>query len=89
MLLLTLVIGGIFATMAQLPNVMPTVTLPDSSEIITVALTSTTIAAPVPTPIETNLLVYNTNTTADVVAGYYYWTGILWKKVPPALLGIE
>lgn len=37
-----------------------------------VALTSTTIAAPVISPV-TALTVFNTNTAGDVTPGYYYW----------------
>jgi hypothetical protein len=39
-----------------------------------IALTSTTVAAPVTFP-EASLLVYNTATVNDVVPGYYYWNG--------------
>jgi hypothetical protein len=42
-----------------------------------IALTSTTIAAPVTSP-ETSLLVYNTATTGDVIPGFYYWDGSKW-----------
>ncbi len=38
------------------------------------ALTSTTTAAPVTSPVE-SLLIYNTATTGDVTPGYYYWDG--------------
>jgi hypothetical protein len=42
-----------------------------------IALTSTTIAAPVTSP-EASLLVYNTATAGDVIPGFYYWDGSKW-----------
>lgn len=45
-----------------------------------VGLTSTTTKLPIPNPIE-SLLVYNTNTVGDVIPGFYYWTGTLWKAL--------
>lgn len=50
-----------------------------------VALTSTTVQAPVvnPTaaPLVTSTLVYNTNTAGDVTPGYYYWNGTIWVRL--------
>lgn len=45
-----------------------------------VALSSTTLATPVTTPIE-SLLVYNTATTGDVTPGFYYWSGAIWRRL--------
>jgi len=45
-----------------------------------VALTATNVAAPVTTP-ATSLLVYNTETIADVTPGYYYWSGTAWVRL--------
>ena len=39
-----------------------------------IALTSTTVTAPVISP-EASLLIYNTATAGDVTPGYYYWDG--------------
>jgi hypothetical protein len=44
-----------------------------------VALTGTTVAAPVTAP-AISLLVYNTNTAADVTPGFYYWNGAAWVR---------
>jgi hypothetical protein len=44
-----------------------------------VALTATTVAAPVTSP-ATNLVVFNTATAGDVTPGLYYWTGTAWKR---------
>jgi hypothetical protein len=44
-----------------------------------VALTATTVAAPVTAP-ATNLVVFNTATAGDVTPGLYYWTGTAWKR---------
>lgn len=50
-----------------------------------VALTMTTIQAPVinPTaaPLVPSTLVYNTNTAGDVTPGYYYWDGSIWVRL--------
>lgn len=50
-----------------------------------VALTSTTIQAPVvnPTaaPLVVSTLVYNNNTAGDVTPGYYYWNGTVWVRL--------
>ncbi len=45
-----------------------------------VALTSAALAAPVSAPVE-SLLVYNTATAGDVVPGFYYWDGSIWRKL--------
>lgn len=45
-----------------------------------VALSSTTVAAPVAAPIE-SLLVYNTATAGDVIPGFYYWSGTIWRRL--------
>ena len=44
-----------------------------------IALTATTVAAPVSAPAN-NLVVFNTATTGDVTPGMYYWTGTVWKR---------
>jgi len=44
-----------------------------------VALTATTVAAPVSAP-ATNLVVFNTATAGDVTPGLYFWTGTVWKR---------
>ncbi len=46
-----------------------------------VALTGTTDNTTVTTGNVTSLLVYNTATVADVIAGYYYWNGTKWSKL--------
>ncbi len=50
-----------------------------------VALTTTTLAAPVVNPaggaLPTSTLVYNTNTAGDVTPGYYYWSGSAWLRL--------
>ncbi len=51
-----------------------------------VALTATTIAAPVTAPIA-SLLVYNTASVADVVPGFYYWDGSVWRKLTSVIPG--
>lgn len=45
-----------------------------------VALTQTTVAAPVTAP-ATSLIVFNTSTINDVTPGYYYWTGAYWARI--------
>lgn len=45
-----------------------------------IVLTATTVAAPVAAP-ATSLLVYNTNTAADVTPGYYFWDGSKWVRL--------
>lgn len=45
-----------------------------------VALTQTSLAAPISSP-TTGLLVYNTSTTNDVTPGYYYWEGAKWVRI--------
>ncbi|PKP04146.1 MAG: hypothetical protein CVU11_05945 [Bacteroidetes bacterium HGW-Bacteroidetes-6] len=45
-----------------------------------VALTQTTVAAPVTAP-ATSLMVFNTATINDVTPGYYYWTGTIWARI--------
>jgi hypothetical protein len=52
-----------------------------------IALTSTTIAAPVTSP-EASLLVYNTATAGDVIPGYYYWNGSSWVRLQATGTGI-
>jgi hypothetical protein len=47
--------------------------------ITRVALTQTTSASPVTSPL-TSLLVYNTATVNDVTPGYYYWNGTKWVR---------
>jgi len=44
-----------------------------------VALTSTTVSAPITSP-TTSLLVYNTATAGNVLPGFYYWTGTAWTS---------
>jgi len=44
------------------------------------ALTQTTSASPVTSPV-TSLLVYNTATVNDVTPGYYYWNGSAWARI--------
>ncbi|HEY4800240.1 MAG TPA: hypothetical protein VII99_14260, partial [Bacteroidia bacterium] len=44
------------------------------------ALTQTSLAAPVTTP-ATSLLVYNTASVNDVTPGYYYWDGSKWVRM--------
>lgn len=50
-----------------------------------VALTTTTLAAPVVNPaggaLPASTLVYNTNTAGDVTPGYYYWSGSAWLRL--------
>ena len=46
-----------------------------------VSLTSTTDATTITNGNVTSLLVYNTVTIADVVPGYYYWDGTVWKII--------
>ncbi len=45
-----------------------------------IALTSTTVAAPVTAP-ATSLMVYNTATAGDVTPGYYHWDGVKWVRI--------
>src|SRR5690554_5142660 len=45
-----------------------------------VALTSTTDQATI-TQLAVSLLVYNTNTAADITPGFYYWSGTAWKTL--------
>jgi hypothetical protein len=45
-----------------------------------VALTTTTLSAPVATIVESEL-VYNTSTTGDVTPGFYYWNGSSWLRI--------
>lgn len=45
-----------------------------------VALSQTTVAAPVTAP-ATSLIVFNTSTINDVTPGYYYWTGVYWARI--------
>ncbi|HLP65864.1 hypothetical protein [Flavobacterium sp.] len=45
-----------------------------------VALTMTTSSSPVTAPVE-SLLVYNTSTINDVVPGFYFWDGSIWRKL--------
>lgn len=53
-----------------------------------VALTSTTVSAPVVNPDGTALLpgtiVYNTQPINDVTPGYYYWNGSIWVRMAAA-----
>jgi hypothetical protein len=46
-----------------------------------VALTSTADATTITNGNVTSLLIYNTAATADVVVGYYYWNGAVWKAL--------
>jgi hypothetical protein len=48
--------------------------------ITRVALTQTTLASPVTSPL-TSLMVYNTATVNDVTPGYYYWNGSRWVRI--------
>src|SRR5688500_1415224 len=47
-----------------------------------VALTGTTVAAPITNPAN-SLLVFNTASAGDVIPGFYYWdeAGAVWKPV--------
>ncbi|MBS1587066.1 MAG: hypothetical protein JSS82_16150 [Bacteroidetes bacterium] len=45
-----------------------------------VSLTDTNQAAPVTSP-ATGLMVFNTNTVANVTPGYYYWNGSKWERI--------
>lgn len=45
-----------------------------------IALTTTTSATPVTSPL-TSLLVYNTATVSDVTPGFYYWGGSAWIRL--------
>jgi hypothetical protein len=45
-----------------------------------VALSNTSIAAPVTAP-ATSLLVYNTATAGNVTPGFYYWDGVQWMRL--------
>lgn len=45
-----------------------------------IELSHTNNTSPVSSP-AVGLLVYNTNTAGDVVPGFYYWTGSLWKSL--------
>jgi hypothetical protein len=45
-----------------------------------VALTQTTISAPVTSP-ALGLLIFNTDAVNDVVVGFYYWGGSSWKQI--------
>ena len=45
-----------------------------------VALTSTSIAAPVSNPLP-SLLVYNTATTPSATPGFYFWNGTIWSPL--------
>jgi len=45
-----------------------------------IALTATTVAAPVSAPAN-NLVVFNTATTGDVTPGMYYWNGTSWIRL--------
>lgn len=49
-----------------------------------VTLTDLGIEAPILTPVETSLMVYNDGADVAVPAGYYYWDGI-WKPLGSAL----
>ncbi len=53
---------------------------PDGLIIPRVALTTTTVAAPLITPVESEI-VYNTATVSDVTPGYYYWNGASWLRI--------
>ena len=53
---------------------------PDGLIIPRVALTTTTVAAPLVTPVESEI-VYNTATVSDVTPGYYYWNGASWLRI--------
>ncbi len=46
-----------------------------------VALTSTTDATTITSGNVLSLLVFNSATAADVVPGYYYWDGTVWKTI--------
>ena len=51
-----------------------------------VALTQTSVAAPVTSP-ATGLLIYNTAKAGDVTPGYYYWEGNKWLRLSTATTG--
>jgi hypothetical protein len=51
-----------------------------------VALTKTSLAAPVTKPVQ-GLLVYNTATANDVTPGYYFWDGTKWLQFAVASHG--
>ncbi len=81
----------LFSTVKSHSQVGIGTTTPDASSILEikstnsglliprVSLASTVDAATIPFP-ATSLLVYNTNTNADVTPGYYYWEGV-WKRL--------
>lgn len=86
---LLLFLSAVTTILAQNVGINATGATPDASAILDVAsstkgllvprvaLTATTVAAPITSP-TTSLLVYNTNTANDVIPGYYYWNGTEW-----------
>jgi len=65
------------------PNVSAKLEIVDANRGILlprVALTSTTVAAPVASPANW-LIVFNTNTINDVSEGLYYWNGTRWVRL--------
>ncbi len=65
------------------PNASALLELNDGSRgflMTRVALTSTTDATTITSP-ATGLIVYNTNGTADVTPGFYYWDGTKWVRL--------
>ncbi len=56
-----------------------------------IALTNTTIAAPVVNPaggaLTEGTIVYNTATVNDVTPGYYYWNGTIWVRMAAGAAG--
>lgn len=46
-----------------------------------IALSSTTVTAPIVGTPAQSLFIYNTSTAGDVTPGYYYWENATWKRV--------
>ncbi len=91
LLLLTLFVLK-FEANAQNVGISDAAITPDASAVLEVrstdkglliprvALTQTTVAAPVTTP-ATSLLVFNTASVNDVTPGFYYWSGSAWIRI--------
>ena len=87
--MILLLLGNTVLTQAQIgtgntpdPSAALDLNAPNKGLLIPrVALTSTTVAAPVTNPAE-SLLVYNTNTVAGgIQQGFYYWSGTAWTPL--------
>jgi hypothetical protein len=82
-----------FSSNAQSISINQTGALPNASALLDiqgndqgllipkVALTSTADATTISNGNVTSLLIYNTAAIADVVPGYYYWNGSVWKAI--------